>query len=44
MLHPHAVLKHGDKGEVIRKIRGEENLLPEFMKELDIFLKEKRGE
>ncbi len=32
------------KGEVIRKIRGEENLLPEFMKELDAFLKEKRGE
>ena len=28
----------------IRNIRGEENLLPEFMKELDIFLKEKRGE
>jgi (E)-4-hydroxy-3-methylbut-2-enyl-diphosphate synthase len=32
------------KGEVIRKIRGEENLLPEFMKEVEIFLKEKRGE
>ncbi|PKN07825.1 MAG: 4-hydroxy-3-methylbut-2-en-1-yl diphosphate synthase [Deltaproteobacteria bacterium HGW-Deltaproteobacteria-8] len=32
------------KGEVIRKIRGEDNLLPEFMKELDLFLKEKRGE
>lgn len=32
------------KGEVIRKIRGEKNLLPEFMKELDKFLKEKRGE
>ncbi|MHC1700483.1 MAG: flavodoxin-dependent (E)-4-hydroxy-3-methylbut-2-enyl-diphosphate synthase [Humidesulfovibrio sp.] len=31
------------KGEVIRKIRGEENLLPEFMKEVEIFLKEKRA-
>jgi (E)-4-hydroxy-3-methylbut-2-enyl-diphosphate synthase len=31
------------KGEVIRKIRGEENLLPEFMKELDQFLCERRG-
>lgn len=30
------------KGEVIRKIRGEENLLPEFLKELELFLKEKR--
>jgi len=30
------------KGEVIRKIRGEENLLPEFMKEVELFLKEKR--
>jgi len=32
------------KGTVVRKIRGEANLLPEFMKELDIFLKEKRKE
>ncbi|WP_320170876.1 flavodoxin-dependent (E)-4-hydroxy-3-methylbut-2-enyl-diphosphate synthase [Maridesulfovibrio sp.] len=32
------------KGEVIRKVRGDENLLPEFMKEIEIFLKEKRGE
>ncbi|OGR38504.1 MAG: 4-hydroxy-3-methylbut-2-en-1-yl diphosphate synthase [Desulfovibrionales bacterium GWA2_65_9] len=31
------------KGEVIRKIRGEENLLPEFMKEVDKYLEEKRG-
>jgi (E)-4-hydroxy-3-methylbut-2-enyl-diphosphate synthase len=31
------------KGEVVRKIRGEENLLPEFMKELDRFLRERRG-
>jgi len=31
------------KGEVIRKIRGEENLLPEFMKEVEIFLAEKRA-
>ncbi len=31
------------KGEVIRKIRGEENLLPEFMKEVDIFLREMRA-
>jgi (E)-4-hydroxy-3-methylbut-2-enyl-diphosphate synthase len=31
------------KGTVIRKIRGEKNLLPEFMKELELFLKEKRG-
>jgi (E)-4-hydroxy-3-methylbut-2-enyl-diphosphate synthase len=31
------------KGEVVRKIRGEANLLPEFMKELDKFLEEKRG-
>jgi len=30
------------KGEVIRKIRGEANLLPEFMKELDKFLLEMR--
>jgi len=31
------------KGTVIRKIRGEENLLPEFLKEVEIFLKEKRA-
>jgi (E)-4-hydroxy-3-methylbut-2-enyl-diphosphate synthase len=31
------------KGEVVRKIRGEENLLPEFMKELDLFLAELRA-
>ncbi len=31
------------KGEVVRKIRGEENLLPEFMKELDRFLAERRA-
>ena len=31
------------KGEVIRKIRGEENLLPEFMKEVEIFLAEMRA-
>jgi len=30
------------KGQVVRKIHGEENLLPEFMKELDLFLEEKR--
>ena len=31
------------KGKVIRKIRGEENLLPEFLKELELFLKERRA-
>jgi len=31
------------KGEVVRKIRGEKNLLPEFMKELDKFLEERRA-
>ena len=31
------------KGEVIRKIRGEENLLPEFLKELELFLGELRA-
>lgn len=30
------------KGEVIRKVKGDENLLPEFMKEIEIFLKERR--
>ncbi|BBD07270.1 flavodoxin-dependent (E)-4-hydroxy-3-methylbut-2-enyl-diphosphate synthase [Desulfovibrio ferrophilus] len=32
------------KGEVVRKIKGEENLLPEFLNELDIFLEELRKE
>ncbi len=32
------------KGEVIRKVKGDENLLPEFMKEIELFLKEKRGQ
>ncbi|NDV25401.1 flavodoxin-dependent (E)-4-hydroxy-3-methylbut-2-enyl-diphosphate synthase [Desulfovibrio sp. JC010] len=32
------------KGEIIRKVKGDENLLPEFMKEIEIFLKEKRGQ
>ena len=31
------------KGEVVRKVRGDENLLPEFMKEIELFLEEKRG-
>lgn len=31
------------KGEVVRKVRGDENLLPEFMKEIEKFLEEKRG-
>ncbi len=31
------------KGEVVRKIRGEENLIPEFMKELEAFLAERRA-
>ena len=30
------------KGEVVRKVRGNENLLPEFMKEIEKFLKERR--
>ena len=30
------------KGEVLRKVRGNENLLPEFMKEIEKFLKERR--
>ncbi|CCH48717.1 flavodoxin-dependent (E)-4-hydroxy-3-methylbut-2-enyl-diphosphate synthase [Pseudodesulfovibrio piezophilus] len=29
------------KGEVVRKVKGDENLLPEFMKEIEIFLKER---
>ncbi|XPV75851.1 MAG: flavodoxin-dependent (E)-4-hydroxy-3-methylbut-2-enyl-diphosphate synthase [Desulfovibrio sp.] len=32
------------KGEVVRKVRGEENLIPEFMKEIEQYLKEIRGE
>lgn len=31
------------KGEVVRKIRGEGNLIPEFMKELEAFLAERGG-
>ncbi|WP_147822283.1 flavodoxin-dependent (E)-4-hydroxy-3-methylbut-2-enyl-diphosphate synthase [Salidesulfovibrio onnuriiensis] len=31
------------KGEVVRKVKGDENLLPEFMKEIDIFLEERRN-
>ena len=31
------------KGNVIKKIRGEENLLPEFLAEIELLLKEKRG-
>jgi len=31
------------KGEVIRKVHGDENLLPEFMKEIEKFLEERRG-
>jgi (E)-4-hydroxy-3-methylbut-2-enyl-diphosphate synthase len=31
------------KGEVVRKIRGGDNLLPEFMNEIDTFLRELRG-
>jgi (E)-4-hydroxy-3-methylbut-2-enyl-diphosphate synthase len=31
------------KGEVVRKIRGEDNLIPEFMKELEAFLAERGG-
>jgi (E)-4-hydroxy-3-methylbut-2-enyl-diphosphate synthase len=30
------------KGEVVRKVRGNANLLPEFMKEIDKFLEERR--
>jgi len=30
------------KGEVVRKVRGDENLLPEFMKEIESFLEERR--
>jgi (E)-4-hydroxy-3-methylbut-2-enyl-diphosphate synthase len=32
------------KGEVVRKVRGNANLLPEFMKEIDKFLEERRTE
>jgi len=31
------------KGEVVRKVKGDENLLPEFMKEIKTFLKERRS-
>ncbi|HKK33572.1 MAG TPA: flavodoxin-dependent (E)-4-hydroxy-3-methylbut-2-enyl-diphosphate synthase, partial [Desulfomicrobiaceae bacterium] len=31
------------KGEVIRKVRGNDNLLPAFMEELDKFLEEQRA-
>ncbi|WP_031480677.1 flavodoxin-dependent (E)-4-hydroxy-3-methylbut-2-enyl-diphosphate synthase [Maridesulfovibrio frigidus] len=31
------------KGEVVRKVHGDENLLPEFMKEIELFLEEKKG-
>jgi (E)-4-hydroxy-3-methylbut-2-enyl-diphosphate synthase len=31
------------KGEVVRKVRGDENLLPEFMKEIEAFLRERRS-
>ncbi|MGE4504457.1 MAG: flavodoxin-dependent (E)-4-hydroxy-3-methylbut-2-enyl-diphosphate synthase [Desulfovibrionaceae bacterium] len=31
------------KGQVVRKVRGSENLVPEFMKELDHFLEERRN-
>ncbi|BDQ37317.1 4-hydroxy-3-methylbut-2-en-1-yl diphosphate synthase (flavodoxin) [Pseudodesulfovibrio nedwellii] len=30
------------KGEVVRKVKGNENLLPEFMKEINMFLEERR--
>ncbi|QJB55261.1 flavodoxin-dependent (E)-4-hydroxy-3-methylbut-2-enyl-diphosphate synthase [Pseudodesulfovibrio sp. zrk46] len=30
------------KGEVVRKVKGDENLLPEFMKEIELFLEERR--
>lgn len=30
------------KGEVVRKVKGDENLLPEFMKEIETFLAERR--
>ncbi|MDD4951849.1 MAG: flavodoxin-dependent (E)-4-hydroxy-3-methylbut-2-enyl-diphosphate synthase [Desulfovibrionaceae bacterium] len=32
------------KGRVVRKIRGAKNLVPEFIKELDAFLEERRGD
>lgn len=31
------------KGEVVRKVKGDENLLPEFMKEIEAFLAERRN-
>ena len=30
------------KGEVVRKVKGDENLLPEFMKEIEAFIAERR--
>jgi (E)-4-hydroxy-3-methylbut-2-enyl-diphosphate synthase len=32
------------KGEVVRKVKGDENLLPELMKEIEVFLLERRSE
>jgi len=31
------------RGEVVRKVRGDANLLPEFMKEIEAFLRERRS-
>ena len=31
------------KGEVVRKVKGDDNLLPEFMKEIENFLEERRS-
>ena len=31
------------KGQVVRKVHGDENLLPQFMKEIEKFLEERRG-
>ncbi len=31
------------KGQVVRKVKGNDNLLPEFMKEIELFLKERRN-
>lgn len=31
------------KGEVVRRVKGDENLLPEFMKEIEAFLQERRN-
>ena len=32
------------KGEVVRKVKGGENLLPEFMKEIEAFLRQRRSQ